>query len=354
MIEDKDSLPELVISPVLPSDEQYALHLAILRLSRLTGAVKINGVTVDFRHHKLKPTGAWEVVGVNIDIASSGVWLGYAHPDGLAVRPHYVGARYERGQGVWLAEGDHATLDDIKVQDLPDTVLDPGIRKRASANLKVIRKDASTEALAVRVTLASPNLIDQGLAAEMLPSSIDILRQRLADLKRRLESSSGDDQGLSLARVSEAERCGMILTRSQRSIRISMDRNIKAADLDQPVIASQNAAAAFGYALGLAESEAGPRKIARAKTKRDSKGGKGRGLQVQETAKTWKAMALPVAQKLDRQHPKWTRTKLAFEILHHFDWDHPGTATIEKWLKDEAEQPNGSLSSRARSSKSAR
>jgi len=70
-------------------------------------------------------------------------------------------------------------------------------------------------------------------------------------------------------------------------------------------------------------------------------------------AEAWKRDALPFAARCDAAHPEWSRSKIATEILHNFDWEKPGHKAVEDWLRLEAEQPNGPLRSRARGTRKA-
>ena len=73
-------------------------------------------------------------------------------------------------------------------------------------------------------------------------------------------------------------------------------------------------------------------------------GGKTRGLEVSQKAQAWKAEALEIAQRIDK--PTWSRTKLATEISWKAKGEIPGIKSLENWLKDEAEMPNGPIRSR--------
>jgi len=78
-------------------------------------------------------------------------------------------------------------------------------------------------------------------------------------------------------------------------------------------------------------------------------GGRSRGAQVAANAQAWKREALDIAQKLDSGPKKWTRDRLATDIIDRLKGENlPGHKAVETWLKDEAEQPNGPLRSRAR------
>ena len=79
-----------------------------------------------------------------------------------------------------------------------------------------------------------------------------------------------------------------------------------------------------------------------------SSGGTRRGQSMKEAAAKWKADALPVAMKFAKNRPGWTRSRIATEILQHFDWEKPNHRQIEIWLQKEAEAPNGPLPSRSR------
>lgn len=82
---------------------------------------------------------------------------------------------------------------------------------------------------------------------------------------------------------------------------------------------------------------------------RRQQGGRMRAAAVKREAELWKQHLLPLAVDLDRKHPKWTRQQLAMELLHSHQLDKElGLKTVENWLKDEAEEPNGPIPSRAR------
>lgn len=77
-------------------------------------------------------------------------------------------------------------------------------------------------------------------------------------------------------------------------------------------------------------------------------GGAKRGAQMTATADVWKVTVLPYVAQQDRKNPKWTRDRLATEITHQFEGEVPGHKAVTDWLKDEAEEPNGPIRSRAR------
>lgn len=78
-------------------------------------------------------------------------------------------------------------------------------------------------------------------------------------------------------------------------------------------------------------------------------GGKSRGAQVAANAQAWKREALEIAQKLDSGPKQRTRDRLATDIIDRLKGENlPGHKAVETWLKDEAEQPNGPIRSRAR------
>lgn len=78
-------------------------------------------------------------------------------------------------------------------------------------------------------------------------------------------------------------------------------------------------------------------------------GGKSRGAQVAANAQAWKREALEIAQKLDAGPKQRTRDRLATDIIDRLKGENlPGHKAVEIWLKNEAEQPNGPLRSRAR------
>ncbi|QBQ49522.1 hypothetical protein [Brevundimonas naejangsanensis] len=77
-------------------------------------------------------------------------------------------------------------------------------------------------------------------------------------------------------------------------------------------------------------------------------GGAKRGEQMTAMADEWKAKIFPYATELDRKNPKWTRDKLATDILFQFEGEVPGYKAVTDWLAAEVEQPNGPIRSRAR------
>jgi hypothetical protein len=84
-----------------------------------------------------------------------------------------------------------------------------------------------------------------------------------------------------------------------------------------------------------------------------ARGGKARADKDKCRVAEWKSNALAFALVKNGTNPSWSRSKMATEILHHFDWDRPGQRTVEEWLRLEAEQPNGPLRSRSRHSQQA-
>jgi hypothetical protein len=78
-------------------------------------------------------------------------------------------------------------------------------------------------------------------------------------------------------------------------------------------------------------------------------GGVRRGAELKAAAAEWKAHLLPMAIELDRRHPTWTRQQLATDLLFQSKLEKTvGLKSIEDWLKQEVEQPNGPIRSRAR------
>jgi hypothetical protein len=77
-------------------------------------------------------------------------------------------------------------------------------------------------------------------------------------------------------------------------------------------------------------------------------GGKARGAELKKQAAGWKEKLFPVAERLDREHPEWDRQKLAMEIIFKTDLKEVGLRSVEDWLKNEAEEPNGPLRRRGR------
>ena len=77
-------------------------------------------------------------------------------------------------------------------------------------------------------------------------------------------------------------------------------------------------------------------------------GGAKRGAQMAQSAEKWKIKALDYVIQQDHAHPKWTRDKLATEVLFKFDGEVPGHKAVTDWLASEVEQPNGPIRSRAR------
>lgn len=78
-------------------------------------------------------------------------------------------------------------------------------------------------------------------------------------------------------------------------------------------------------------------------------GGAKRGEQIAQLAEAWKAEALQIALKLDERNPMFTRDKMATEVLERIVGEQvPGHKSIEVWLRQEAEHPNGPIRSRAR------
>ena len=90
-------------------------------------------------------------------------------------------------------------------------------------------------------------------------------------------------------------------------------------------------------------------RIARARREAQKSGGKERGIQMAAKAQSWKREALEIAKKLDSSAKQSTRDRLATDILDRMTCETlPGHKAVEVWLKEEAEQPNGPIRSRAR------
>jgi hypothetical protein len=77
-------------------------------------------------------------------------------------------------------------------------------------------------------------------------------------------------------------------------------------------------------------------------------GGATRGAQLSAKAAEWKAEAMKIAVDLDRKHPEYTRSKLATEITFNAGCEMPEHKSVEDWLKNQAEAPNGPIRSRSR------
>lgn len=77
-------------------------------------------------------------------------------------------------------------------------------------------------------------------------------------------------------------------------------------------------------------------------------GGKARAAELKKQAAEWKEKLLPVAVRLDQDHPDWDRQKLAMEIIFETDLKEVSLRSVEDWLKNEAEEPQGPIRSRAR------
>lgn len=77
-------------------------------------------------------------------------------------------------------------------------------------------------------------------------------------------------------------------------------------------------------------------------------GGVKRGAQMTETAEKWKATVIEYVVQQDRAHPKWTRDRLATDVVFQFEGEVPGHKAVTDWLANEVEQPNGPIRSRAR------
>lgn len=97
--------------------------------------------------------------------------------------------------------------------------------------------------------------------------------------------------------------------------------------------------------MAAADSNAG---IAGGLAETRKSGGSARGAALKRQAAQWKAKMLPVAERLDREHPDWDRQKLAMELIFETDLKDVGLRSVEDWLKGEAEEPNGPIRSRAR------
>jgi hypothetical protein len=90
-------------------------------------------------------------------------------------------------------------------------------------------------------------------------------------------------------------------------------------------------------------------RLADAEANRRKRGGEERAAALKQEAAIWKAQMLPLAIEADAKHPHWSRQQIAIELLYAHKGDKEiGLKSIEDWLKDEAEQPNGPIRSGAR------
>ena len=326
-------------------------------LEELKGSAMINGCEIDFRHPALS-NEAWKVIGLCMTVHGNpssyqGVWLGYSHPDALGDWPRMSGGTPKPGPGLSLVHGDALSIEDVQIEESSDPTLNPIDRVRATASIIVRRQGKSGETLPVRLTYALPQAIVGPTAGRLLSADYANLIARFELLQSQATQAHEDVASILRERLGEAGRHIERLRECIAEITRYTPTDIEGRWLSAQIYMSQNAAASFGYALAIAEAEAGARHIAKRELGNRGKGGRSRAEQIQRAAQAWKERALPVTIKLDRAHPKWTRSRLATEIAQHFDWETPSQATIVMWLKNEAEQPNGPVKSRARKTSSA-
>lgn len=135
-------------------------------------------------------------------------------------------------------------------------------------------------------------------------------------------------------------------------------RTLKSEPLDYPVLLRlcvrlgqadvRQVQVASGMWQVIADADMNDR-IARARREAQKSGGKERGIQMASKAQSWKREALEIAKKLDSSAKQSTRDRLATDILDRMKCETlPGHKAVEVWLKEEAEQPNGPIRSRAR------
>lgn len=306
--------------------------------------VWLNGMRLDLRHPRLMPPQNWRAIGLCLKFNgdASSLWIGWSS-SGRASNDRGT-AKDANEAGVWLSPGDILFVDQVVVENLGDPVLMEFDRARAEARVKIVRADGREEWAAAPIEFAYPLLmeLESGLAVR----SYWRLRRRLALLedKHQRNPSGYDAKALSALQIAK-ELFGEL-----RLAVIEASKPLAPSAVS--IITISNLAAAFGYAVGLAEAEFSVRPIVRAGRRKRIEGGRARAKQQQALAEEWKAAALKIAKENDRGPRMLTREALAMRILRALESKSlvamPSRHSIVIWLQNEAEEPNGPLRSRRR------
>lgn len=328
-----------------PEDErQNALRL--VTLSNILGEdVLLNEIRVDFRHARLTPSHNWQALGLSARFNSdaSELWIAWS-PAAFKPSDEFEDDKAVKLEGVWLRLGDALSIDEVTVANRNDPVLMEVDRLRASATVVIARADGTRERHFSRMSFVHPHMMesDQGLAV----LSHWTLSYRLGELEKAYEI---DPSGYDSKAVSALGTAKKLFIKLHSAIAAALEPLAPTAVSLQTL---PHIAAAFGYAVGLAEAEFSVRREVRAGRRKRSEGGKARAKQQQALAEEWRAAALEIARDNDRGPGKLTREALAMRILRALEKKSliamPSRHSIVLWLQKEAEEPNGPLRSRRR------
>lgn len=326
---------------------------AISHLENLAGPVRLNGAFLDLRHSDLEP-GKWKAVGISLNIVTDReIWFGYSHPSALGVSSGLRSAGFVTPPGLLLKSGDQLRLANVEISELADQTLAVVDRQRATGDICVVRVNGTIERPQPPITLAHPLLMNPGDGTDLVLPTLESMFARLATLQNIAATRRGEKGQAILTLVGNAQRHFDELQVCRNDLRAAEDQLVGNAWVWSLLCTSQAIAAAFGFAVAIAEEEAGSRQIARGAIEDRGRGGLERGRRLKAYADAWKAKALALAIPLDRAHPDWKRSRLATEIALAFDEDPPGQKALDDWLRDEAE-PSGQIKSRARKTRGAR
>jgi len=310
--------------------------------------VRINDIRVDLRHPRLTPPGKWRAIGLSLMFSpdASSVRIGWRSVDRVSSGDD-EDQRIDGLAAVRLNPGDTLSIDDLVVENLRDPVLMEVDRRRAVADLVILRADGTKERAAIPMSFADPLLmeLESGLAVR----SYWTLALRLAVLEERYQ----DNPGIYEARAFSSLHVARELFDELRPAVIAASKPLAPAAIS--VLTIPHLAAAFGYAVGLAEAEFSARREVRAGRHKRAEGGRARAKQQQALADEWKAAALRIAIKNDLGPRMLTREALAMRIVGSLENESlvtmPSRHSIVMWLQAEAEAPNGPLRSRRRQSR---
>jgi hypothetical protein len=309
--------------------------------------VRINDIRVDLRHPRLTPPGKWRAVGLSLKFSpdASSVRIGWRSMDRVSSGDD-DDERITGLASVWLNPGDTLSIADLVVENLRDPVLMEADRRRAVADLVILHGDGTKERAAAPMSFADPLLmeLDSGRAVH----NYWRLELRLALLEEKYRDNPGIYEAQALSSLHVARE----LFDELHPAVIAASKLLAPAAIS--VLTIPHLAAAFGYAVGLAEAEFSARREVRAGRNKRAEGGRARAKQQQALADEWKAAALKIAKKYDLGPRMLTREALAMRIVGALENESlvtmPSRHSIVIWLQAEAEAPNGPLRSRRRHS----
>jgi hypothetical protein len=332
------------VQETAPEDErQNALHFmaAVIGLGE---DVSLNDIKIDLRHSQLIPPMRWQAVGLSFRLNSdaSKVWIGWKSAVELQSRKADA-ERRPKLSGLWLKPGDALTIDELAIEDVRDPVLMKADRTRAKARIMILQANGTQVRPSASMLFSDPLLMEMedGLAVR----SYWVLLARLGSLERIYKENKSAYEQKARSALKTAKK---IFGELQSAIAAS--KSLAPSEIE--VLTIPHLAAAFGYAVGIAEAEFSVRREVRAGRRKRSEGGKVRAQQQKSRADAWKGVALRFARESDRSPKMLSRERLAGRIERALDPEdlivRPSRSTIITWLRDEAEQPNGPLRSRRR------